>query len=164
MAGLTPGHLILILVIALVVIGPGKLPEVGAALGKSFREFQKATGSIKDAVDPAQVLGLGQTQQGGAQSTQQTMAPQAVPQAIPQQLPPMYAAQPPVQSYYAAQGYVAAPTPVMAQPPMPYQQPVAYPQMPVAYQMPPALPGTPLATPDSAAGAAAPNSDTSSLS
>jgi len=35
MAGLTPGHLLLILIIALIVIGPGKLPEVGAALGKS---------------------------------------------------------------------------------------------------------------------------------
>ena len=48
MAGLTPAHLLLILVIALVVIGPGKLPEVGSAIGKSVREFQKATGQVPE--------------------------------------------------------------------------------------------------------------------
>ena len=37
-----PGELILVLVIALLVIGPGKLPEVGQALGKSIREFRHA--------------------------------------------------------------------------------------------------------------------------
>ena len=42
-------ELILILVIALVVLGPGKLPEVGSALGKSIREFRKAATDVKDA-------------------------------------------------------------------------------------------------------------------
>ncbi len=37
-----PMHLLIILVIALVVFGPGKLPELGAGLGKSIREFKKA--------------------------------------------------------------------------------------------------------------------------
>ncbi|EAX48160.1 twin-arginine translocation protein, TatA/E family subunit [Thermosinus carboxydivorans Nor1] len=36
-------ELILILVIALVVFGPGKLPEVGRALGKGIQEFRRAT-------------------------------------------------------------------------------------------------------------------------
>jgi len=36
-------ELALILVIALVVFGPGKLPEVGKALGKGIQEFKKAT-------------------------------------------------------------------------------------------------------------------------
>lgn len=36
-------ELVLILVIALVVFGPGKLPEVGKALGKGIQEFKKAT-------------------------------------------------------------------------------------------------------------------------
>jgi len=34
--------MLIILVIALVVFGPGKLPELGAGLGKSIREFKKA--------------------------------------------------------------------------------------------------------------------------
>ena len=37
-----PMHLLVILVIALIVFGPGKLPELGAGLGKSIREFKKA--------------------------------------------------------------------------------------------------------------------------
>ena len=40
--GLSPVHLIVILVIALVVLGPGRLPETGAALGKALRGFRQA--------------------------------------------------------------------------------------------------------------------------
>ncbi|MDF2499447.1 MAG: tatAd 1 [Anaerosporomusa subterranea] len=43
MFNLGASELILILVIALVVFGPGKLPEVGRALGKGIREFKSAT-------------------------------------------------------------------------------------------------------------------------
>jgi TatA/E family protein of Tat protein translocase len=46
---LGPGELLIILVIALVLVGPGKLPEVGSALGKSIREFRKAASDVKDA-------------------------------------------------------------------------------------------------------------------
>ena len=43
-------ELALVLVIALVVFGPGKLPEVGKALGKGIQEFKRATSgeAIKD--------------------------------------------------------------------------------------------------------------------
>lgn len=37
-----PWELILILAIALLIFGPGKLPEAGKALGNSIREFKKA--------------------------------------------------------------------------------------------------------------------------
>jgi len=37
-----PMHLILILVIVLVIFGPGRLPEIGEGLGKSIRGFKKA--------------------------------------------------------------------------------------------------------------------------
>jgi len=37
---LQPGHLLVILVIALLVFGPGKLPELGSALGKGLRELK----------------------------------------------------------------------------------------------------------------------------
>jgi len=47
---LSPLHLILILIIALLILGPGKLPDVGAALGKSIREFRKATSDIQESV------------------------------------------------------------------------------------------------------------------
>jgi sec-independent protein translocase protein TatA len=44
-----PG-LILILIVALVVFGPNKLPEVGRAFGRSIREFKKATDGIADDI------------------------------------------------------------------------------------------------------------------
>ena len=43
--------LILILVIALIVFGPKKLPEIGSAFGKTLREFKKSTNDIMDDVD-----------------------------------------------------------------------------------------------------------------
>ena len=43
-------ELIIILVIALLVLGPGKLPEVGASVGKAIREFRKASSDIQESV------------------------------------------------------------------------------------------------------------------
>ena len=43
-------ELLLILIIALVVFGPSKLPDIGKALGKSLNEFKKATNSNDDKV------------------------------------------------------------------------------------------------------------------
>jgi len=40
-------ELVLILALALIIFGPGKLPEVGRAVGKSIKEFKKAT-SVSD--------------------------------------------------------------------------------------------------------------------
>ena len=50
MPNIGPLELIIVLVIALLVLGPGKLPEVGASLGKSIREFRKASTDIADSV------------------------------------------------------------------------------------------------------------------
>jgi TatA/E family protein of Tat protein translocase len=48
----TPGplELVIILVIALLILGPGKLPDVGSALGKSIREFRKASSDLGDSM------------------------------------------------------------------------------------------------------------------
>ncbi|MGG0791454.1 twin-arginine translocase TatA/TatE family subunit [Peribacillus simplex] len=40
-----PG-LILILVIALIIFGPSKLPEIGSSFGKTLNEFKKATNDL----------------------------------------------------------------------------------------------------------------------
>jgi sec-independent protein translocase protein TatA len=37
-----PGHLLLILAVLLLVVGPSKLPQLGDALGKTIRGFKKA--------------------------------------------------------------------------------------------------------------------------
>ena len=54
MFGLGVPELILILVIGLVIFGPGKLPGVGKALGQSIREF-KAANKEEDATETKQI-------------------------------------------------------------------------------------------------------------
>ncbi|GMB02245.1 twin-arginine translocase TatA/TatE family subunit [Pelosinus sp. IPA-1] len=46
-------ELSVILVIALVVFGPGKLPEVGKALGRGIQEFKRATTLEREKEEPA---------------------------------------------------------------------------------------------------------------
>lgn len=53
MFNIGPWELILILVVALIVVGPGKLPEVAKSLGKATREFKKATSGMKKEFDEA---------------------------------------------------------------------------------------------------------------
>ena len=62
MGALSPVHLIIILVIALLVLGPGKLPETGAALGRAVRGFRDAVEGKEDEsptpMAPTQAAGL----------------------------------------------------------------------------------------------------------
>ena len=51
MFGLGAPELLLILVIALVVFRPGKLPTIGSALGKSLREFKEAVNTADVKTD-----------------------------------------------------------------------------------------------------------------
>jgi TatA/E family protein of Tat protein translocase len=44
-------ELVIILVIALIVFGPRKLPELGRSLGKSIGEFRKASNELKSTLD-----------------------------------------------------------------------------------------------------------------
>jgi len=62
MAGLSPAHLLVILIIALIVIGPGKLPELGAAIGKRRPRVPEATGGLSDQLLPG---GPAASQAGG---------------------------------------------------------------------------------------------------
>ncbi|HDD45473.1 MAG TPA: twin-arginine translocase subunit TatB [Candidatus Desulfofervidus auxilii] len=44
-------ELIIILIIALLVLGPKRLPEVARALGRGVKEFRKATREVKESID-----------------------------------------------------------------------------------------------------------------
>ena len=49
MFGLGVPELVLILIIGLVVFGPGRLPDIGKALGKSIKEFKSANNEKDEA-------------------------------------------------------------------------------------------------------------------
>ena len=46
-----PAELVLIFVIALLVFGPKKLPEIGRSVGKALREFKKTSDEIKGRIE-----------------------------------------------------------------------------------------------------------------
>jgi sec-independent protein translocase protein TatA len=46
-----PWELALILVIVLIIVGPGKLPQVGQSMGKALQNFRKAKEEDIDAID-----------------------------------------------------------------------------------------------------------------
>ncbi len=67
-----PTELILIFIIALLVFGPKKLPEVGKSVGKALREFKKASeeikGRIEDEINASELKDLGKDLQSGVNS------------------------------------------------------------------------------------------------
>ncbi len=51
--GFHPVYLVILLIIVLIIFGPGKLPELGGAVGRAMREFRKATTELRDEVTRA---------------------------------------------------------------------------------------------------------------
>ena len=64
-----PTELILIFIIALLVFGPKKLPEIGKSVGKAIREFKKASdeikGRIEDEINASEIKDVGRDLQSG---------------------------------------------------------------------------------------------------
>ncbi|MGI8872429.1 MAG: twin-arginine translocase TatA/TatE family subunit, partial [Candidatus Limnocylindria bacterium] len=63
MPNIGPGELILILVIVLVIFGPGKLPDIGNAIGRGVREFRKASTDLEESIrgEPSSTPASGST-------------------------------------------------------------------------------------------------------
>ena len=51
MFGIGMPEMILILAVALIVLGPKKLPDLAKSLGRALREFKKATSELKESID-----------------------------------------------------------------------------------------------------------------
>lgn len=51
MFGIGTQELLLILILALLILGPKKLPDLAKTLGKAFGDFQKATRELKEEID-----------------------------------------------------------------------------------------------------------------
>lgn len=52
MPNIGPFELLIILFLALIILGPSRLPDLANALGRSIREFRKASSDVEDAVSP----------------------------------------------------------------------------------------------------------------
>ena len=53
MFGIHWAYIVLLLVVVLIIFGPGRLPELGGAVGKAMREFRKATSEITNEMTAA---------------------------------------------------------------------------------------------------------------
>ena len=86
-------ELIVIFVIALIIFGPRKLPELGKSLGKSIAEFKRASNELKSTLEEEIRLEEQKTkQEEAAKATQSTQA----------SLPPISDAPPALESAHKA--------------------------------------------------------------
>ena len=72
-------ELIIILVLALIIFGPRKLPELGRSLGKSIAEFKKASNELKSTLEEEIRL----EEQRSTLEASKAAAPPAAPVAVP---------------------------------------------------------------------------------
>lgn len=54
--GIGMPELLVILVIILIIFGAGKLPEIGAGLGKGIKNFKKATSDPPDSLEKTEKI------------------------------------------------------------------------------------------------------------
>ena len=79
-------ELVIILVIALIVFGPRKLPELGRSLGKSIGEFKRASNELRNTLDE-EIRVEEQKDQRAKQAAEQTSAIDAANVLMPAETP-----------------------------------------------------------------------------
>jgi sec-independent protein translocase protein TatA len=99
-----PTHLLLILVVALVVLGPKRLPEVGRSLGRGLRDFRSGLQGVQDE---ARGIFHDALDEGPSQPPQDSVV-----STVPEPLAPA-AAEPLVAAQVAPEPAVASVTKVM---------------------------------------------------
>ena len=84
---LSPSHLfilLLVILLALVVFGPKRLPELGSSVGKALQEFRKASSATMDEVRSVSTSGSPTPSSVEPNTTQADMVPTApVPETKP---------------------------------------------------------------------------------
>ena len=89
--GIQPLHLVVIVIVALIIFGPSRLPEIGRGLGKALNEFRQGTKEMTEGF------------------RDEVTKPDAETPAAPRAQPPVGDAQPPIGAGQPAQSAMAAP-------------------------------------------------------
>jgi TatA/E family protein of Tat protein translocase len=74
-------ELIIIMVIALIIFGPRKLPELGRSLGRSLSEFKRASNELKNTLD--EEIRIEDERSAERQRPPETAVPQPDDEAVP---------------------------------------------------------------------------------
>jgi len=95
MFGISMPEIIIVMVIALIVIGPSKLPDLAKALGRALAEFRKATQEIKDSLDLDHELrevkkDIADSISGLDKAAKAYVQPDTVPKPPPEEKKPKY--------------------------------------------------------------------------
>ncbi len=77
--GIQPWHLIVIAIVALLIFGPARLPEIGRNIGKAINEFRQGAKEMTDSLKAE----ASKPVDNPAQSTPPSAASQAMPTPIP---------------------------------------------------------------------------------
>lgn len=89
--GIGPAELLLVFILALIFIGPGKMPEVAASLGKAIREFQRASAELTSALNAeiaaaqAQKAANQVSENGRGEEADAAQEAEVVAQALPEE-------------------------------------------------------------------------------
>lgn len=95
------GEILIILILALVIFGPRRLPEMGRTIGKSLRELRRATSDIRTELEselepPRETLEQRRRRLAARKAEAPAAPPEAdTPPAPPQGEPPPPEGQPP---------------------------------------------------------------------
>jgi sec-independent protein translocase protein TatA len=76
-------ELIIIFVIALIIFGPKKLPELGKSLGKSIAEFKRASNDLRNTLEEEVRVEEQQQQRAAARTAAVKDLPEASPMPVP---------------------------------------------------------------------------------
>lgn len=146
MFGLGPTELIVILVLALLVLGPNRIPEAAASLGKAIRSFRKATRDLRDQIEvedhirqPLEDLRSALRDEPPPSRFYESINQPPTPAAAGLMTPALPPAEPPVVAPPTATAGIPEATPAVASAGAPAAAPAA-PVVPAAAPVPPAAP------------------------
>jgi Tat protein translocase TatB subunit len=89
MFGIGLPELIVIMVVALLVVGPSKLPELARSLGKTFQEFRRMADEVKEGFEEEEVTDTRLSSEQQAENTNETREKSGEIDTVPKEASPV---------------------------------------------------------------------------